>query len=52
MANESYLESLSDLNPEIKTFLARKQMRAYEHARQVGQEIAKEMAKEKSKQEK
>jgi len=52
MANESYLESLSDLNPEIKTFLARKQMRAYEHARQVGQEIAKEMAEEKSKQEK
>ena len=52
LANESYLERLSDLNPEIKPFLARIRQRAYDHAQQVGQEIAKEMAKDKSEQEK
>jgi len=52
LANESYLQRLSDLNPEIKTFLARIRQRAYDHAQQVGQEIAREMAKEKSEQEK
>lgn len=49
-ANESYLQRLSDLNPEIKSFLNRIRERAYNHAKQVGQELTKEMAKEKSEQ--
>lgn len=51
LANESYLERMSDLNPEIKSFLGRIRQRAYDHAKKVGQEIAKELTKQKSEQE-
>jgi len=51
LATESYLERLSDLNPEIKGFLARIRDRAYRHAKQVGQELLKQMNEENQKRE-
>jgi len=51
LAQESYLERLSDLNPEIKGFLVRVRDRAYNRAQRIGKELAKEMTKEKQKEE-
>jgi len=51
LANESYLERLSDLNPEIKGFLAQVRNRAYAHAQAIGQELVREMNKEKQETE-
>lgn len=43
LTNESYLERLSDLNPEIKSFLGRVRKQAYDRSAEIGIKLLQEM---------